>query len=432
MRPSHYTITQEQRIDRLFSFSILDTLDEAVFNKIAEDLAVILNLRGVVISFMNHNREWFRVCAHLPEGKAEQLVILCDYVLQFGQPVSVSDVQNPDRYRLPLPAKVPGVQSFLGVPLATPDGYRLGAIVGICKEPHQFTARDIDIMQRFSARVISELEQRLLRAEFEQVNEDLQTIMAHSPSGYVLLDDREKIIGLNPAAERITGVLWQQGETFNWKALKKDSKVSSSREEPVYSRWVGQGWFQLTRIPMQRKDRTLLVFEDITDHVEYQLYLQDIAFKDQVTAAENRHAFYAYLRSRFRSGPFAVAFLDLDHFKQVNDTHGHQAGDEVLKEVAQRLKHAVRTQDRVYRLAGDEFTVILGGDVSDDMLTQIADRILKVMREPFHIEENHIHIGVSIGITRAIAGESVDALLKRADSLMYEVKQAGRFNFRMG
>lgn len=432
MRPSHHTITQEQRIDRLFSFSILDTLDEAVFNKIAEDLAVILNLQGVLISFMNHNREWFRICSHLPEGNAEKLIGFCDYVVHHGQPIAVPDVHHTDRYRIPLPSPLHQVQSFLGVPLATPDGYRLGAIVGVCREPRQFSHRDIDILQRFSARVISELEQRLLRAEFEQVNEDLQTIMAHSPSGYVLLDAHQKIIGLNPAAERITGVLWQHGETFNWKALKKDSKVSSSREEPVYSRWVGQGWFQLTRIPMPRKDRTLLVFEDITDHVEYQLYLQDIAFKDQVTATENRHAFYAYLRSRFRSGPFAVAFLDLDHFKSVNDTYGHQAGDEVLKEVAQRLKHAVRTQDRVYRLAGDEFTVILGGDVSDDMLGQISDRILKVMREPFEIEGNHIHLGVSIGITRAISGETVDDLLKRADSLMYEVKQSGRFNYRLG
>ncbi|GGJ28982.1 diguanylate cyclase domain-containing protein [Deinococcus roseus] len=431
MRVAQYTITQEKRIDRLFSFSILDTLDEDVFNKMAEDLAFILNLKGVLISFMNPGREWMRICSFWPEGDPQSLLLLCDQIVHQGQTVVVSDVQEPGRYRLNLP-EVPQVQAFLGVPLITPDGYRVGAILGVCHEPHVFSCRDIDIMQRFSARVLSELEQRLLRSEFEQINEDLHTIMAGSPSGYVLLDDQGKIIGLNPAAERITGLVWQQGEVFNWKALKKDHKVSSSREEAVYSRWVGQGWFQVSRISMPREDRTLLVFEDITDHVEYQLYLQDIAFKDQVTATENRNAFYAYLRSRFRSGPFAVAFLDLDHFKAVNDNYGHQAGDAVLREVADRLKHAVRTQDRVYRLAGDEFTVILGGDVSDETLSQIADRILRVMQDPFEIEDQNIQLGVSVGLTRAIAGESVDDLLKRADSLMYEVKQSGRFNYRLG
>lgn len=430
--PQHQTMTPEQRIDKLFSFSVLDTLDEAVFTRMAEDLSVFLNVRGVLISFMNAQKEWVRVCSHLPEGDSKALVVLCDYIVQAGQPVVVNDVQQTQRYMMPLPNDLQDVRSFLGMPLSTPGGHRLGAILAVCTEPRAFTGRDIDIIQRFSDRVLSELEQRLLRAEFEQINEDLQTIMMNSPSGYVLLDAQEQIIGLNPAAERITGVLWQQGEDFNYKALKKDPAVSSSRESPVYSRWVGQGWFQATRISMPRKDRTLLVFEDITDHVEHQIYLQDIAFKDHVTATENRHAFYAYLRSRFRSGPFAVAFLDLDHFKQVNDTYGHQAGDEVLKEVAQRIKSAVRSQDRVYRLAGDEFTVILGGDVSDETLQDISRRILKVMQAPFQLDVHQVHVGVSIGITRSISGEGVDDLLKRADRLMYEVKQGGKFNFRLG
>ncbi|MCY1144326.1 GGDEF domain-containing protein [Actinoplanes sp. Pm04-4] len=148
------------------------------------------------------------------------------------------------------------------------------------------------------------------------------------------------------------------------------------------------------------------------------------ASTDQLTGLANRRRFHDRWATALSAdtGPTALLYLDLDGFKPVNDSHGHEAGDAVLVEVANRINAAVRLTDVVARLGGDEFAVIL--PQTDDATAQtVAERILDSLADPF---DNGIRIGVSIGVITATPGATPDTELRRADQAMYAAKHNGR------
>jgi diguanylate cyclase (GGDEF)-like protein len=128
----------------------------------------------------------------------------------------------------------------------------------------------------------------------------------------------------------------------------------------------------------------------------------------------------------------AVMFLDIDHFKQINDTLGHAAGDQLLKIFSQRLRGAVRGSDKVGRLGGDEFIVLLSDVGSPGQAERVAQKILERMRDPVGLEGKIIEIGTSIGIAYSRGAPATpDQLLQEADTALYEAKKAGRGTYRL-
>ena len=126
----------------------------------------------------------------------------------------------------------------------------------------------------------------------------------------------------------------------------------------------------------------------------------------------------------------AVLFIDLDGFKNINDNHGHDVGDELLIEVANRLKGCVRESDTVVRFGGDEFVLLLTGLHNQDEAAYIADKVLKLIQQPIQLSAVKATIGCSIGIAMyPDDGDSDNELLKVADSLMYKVKAAGKNHY---
>ncbi len=165
--------------------------------------------------------------------------------------------------------------------------------------------------------------------------------------------------------------------------------------------------------------------------------LTRLAQFDTLTGLANRHqfneTFERLLADNDRDGrPLALMFLDIDHFKQVNDRHGHVSGDLLLKEFAQRLADCVRPTDAVARLSGDEFVVLLEGMHADDEPQFIARKIIAAVEKPFVLDEHFVRVSTSIGIAmRRHGGESSSALMKRADEALYEAKRSGRNTFRL-
>jgi two-component system cell cycle response regulator len=130
--------------------------------------------------------------------------------------------------------------------------------------------------------------------------------------------------------------------------------------------------------------------------------------------------------------PIGLMLLDLDRFKAVNDTFGHDMGDELLKAVSERLKTCVREVDTVARMGGDEFTIILEGASSEQSILVVAKRITESIATPFELKGHHISVGVSIGITIYPHDDhSADELLKHADTAMYRAKQQGGSAFHL-
>jgi diguanylate cyclase (GGDEF)-like protein/PAS domain S-box-containing protein len=181
---------------------------------------------------------------------------------------------------------------------------------------------------------------------------------------------------------------------------------------------------------------TIWLFEDVTQQRENEEYLTRLASIDSLTGLPNRNVFndrveHAIHKAQRDGRRLAVFFLDLDHFKHINDSLGHNAGDMLLKEVARRIKACLREGDTVARLGGDEFTLLLEDISSAEHVGKVAEKVIQSMTRPYKIDATEISVSPSIGISLYPAdGRDVDMLVRNADAAMYHAKKQGRNNFQ--
>ncbi len=293
----------------------------------------------------------------------------------------------------------------------------------------------------------------LERARFESA-ELFRTAFEHAPTGMVLTDvstDEPVLVQCNDEYGRILGRSVDEIRGMNLLQLTHPEDVDGVAEgrralirgeidhhhtevrtlRPDGT-WI---WTSLTRSLVRDADGrpkySLSQVSDITEQKEIQQQIERLAFADALTGLPNRRAFVEALdravATRQSAGrPVALLFVDLDHFKTVNDRLGHDAGDELLIAVAGGLTSAVRTTDVVARLGGDEFAVIIT-DVAVAEMERIAQRLGETMRFPRELPDGTVvTVTASIGMAWAAGDESVDEFLRRADEAMYEAKHLGR------
>lgn len=178
-------------------------------------------------------------------------------------------------------------------------------------------------------------------------------------------------------------------------------------------------------------EAVVCIFRDVTERALAEEQVWHNAHHDLLTGLPNRRLFLDRLEQEFKharrsSLPISLLFMDLDGFKDVNDTLGHEAGDRLLTEVAERLANCVREEDTVARLGGDEFTVILTGAQQRRDVQLVAQTIIDSLARPFDLAQQPVRISVSVGISRypQNADEPL-ALLQAADQAMYNAKNAG-------
>lgn len=178
-------------------------------------------------------------------------------------------------------------------------------------------------------------------------------------------------------------------------------------------------------------DELILTWRDVTEQAVNEEELKRRATTDSLTNLLNRAEIFRvaqqFLTGDQRQGKnMAVLFCDLDRFKQVNDRYGHQSGDLVLQAMAQRIRSCLRSSDLAARVGGDELMVILPGMHSLGDAVAIAEKVRSLARQPVPIPQGEVRISVSVGAALACPGDSLDELISRADSLMYQAKQQGR------
>ena len=184
------------------------------------------------------------------------------------------------------------------------------------------------------------------------------------------------------------------------------------------------------------KELFCFVVRDITKRKQSEKTLQHRAFHDLLTDLPNRTLFYEQLTTALANAKryqqlTAVMFIDLDHFKTINDLYGHGVGDRLLQDFADRLNVCVRSGDTVARWGGDEFTVLLPHVASVKDIAKISTRILDALKQPFEIEQNQLYLQTSIGIAiYPQDGEDAEVLLKHADAALYRTKKQGRNSYR--
>jgi diguanylate cyclase (GGDEF)-like protein len=228
-----------------------------------------------------------------------------------------------------------------------------------------------------------------------------------------------------------------------WARLQQPARAAlrGKRTELEFSSPDGSRFYRVTVGPMLDElgavQAGLAVAEDVTQSHHRAERLDRLAHHDGLTGLTNRAAFHELvdktLRRAARSQRMsALLFIDLDGFKPVNDTHGHQAGDEVLRTVASRLRDTTREIDTVARLGGDEFAVLLDGVEDEAEAAAAAERILAAVAEPFDVDGSHAaEITASVGIALQSAPDETSAqLLRAADAAMYRAKALGGNTFR--
>ncbi len=223
--------------------------------------------------------------------------------------------------------------------------------------------------------------------------------------------------------------------------LSADEQLAAARRDRQVYLWraaAGSLVMILIIAAMWRMSHQLALSRQraIEEHIAHAARVEHLAYHDSLTTLPNRSLFTKLLdhsinQARRRNGQLAVLFLDLDHFKNINDTLGHEAGDQLLQEVAARLKTCLRESDTVARLGGDEFVVILPELDVEKYAATVAEKILSAIARPFDLFGQEYRVTASIGIgTYPQDGLDEQTLTKNADIAMYKAKEEGKNNFQ--
>ena len=191
-----------------------------------------------------------------------------------------------------------------------------------------------------------------------------------------------------------------------------------------------------SQVTLRREDICVCIIDDLTEQRRAQEHIYQLAHHDTLTGLENRFALSQHLdqllaHARRAGHSVALLFLDLGHFKQINDSHGHQTGDLLLVEVAQRLRELLRDVDIIARLGGDEFIVVVAGALTPNLISAVAIRIVQPPAAAYHFGGQTMYSGASVVIAMFPDDDANAAtLMRHADTAMYVAKSQGRGNFQ--
>jgi diguanylate cyclase (GGDEF)-like protein/PAS domain S-box-containing protein len=279
-------------------------------------------------------------------------------------------------------------------------------------------------------------------------------VLEQSSEALMITDADNRIVEINPAFTAVTGYgreealgatpsllkSGHQGPEFYrqmWSALNADGQwqgeiVNRNKGGELFAEWLSISTLFADNGAVHRR---VALFSNVTEKKKRDELIWRQANFDMLTELPNRRMFHDRLRQEMlktqRSGlKLVLLFLDLDRFKHVNDTLGHDKGDALLQQVARRISACVRESDTVARIGGDEFTVILTNIESMDSVERVASDIIHALSQPFDFGADVAHISASIGIAQyPLDTSDVAQLLNMADQAMYAAKNAGRSRF---
>ncbi|MBA3696932.1 MAG: diguanylate cyclase [Methylotenera sp.] len=276
------------------------------------------------------------------------------------------------------------------------------------------------------------------------------TVLSASPDQIFIFDLKGKFTYVNKAGLEVYGMSREMfiGKTYlnrkftfakeihQWlkKVIHTEKMVSGEIVHPTKAGL--KRVFEYILAPVVNKEHKVEaivgISRDITDRKASEELSWRNANYDALTGLPNRRLFEDRLEQDIKhaertSLPIALMFIDLDHFKEVNDTHGHDAGDDVLQQVSKRINSCIRKADTVARLGGDEFTVILTDIAGVDHIKTLSQKIVVELAKPFELKNKTANISCSLGVTYfPMDASSPEQLLKNADKAMYKAKDAGR------
>ena len=313
------THNEEERLENLYEYKILDTEPEEPFERITRLAKSALQVPIALVSLVDADRQWFKSRVGLDDPETSREVSFCSHAICNDTPFIINDATNDERFREnPLVTGDPNIRFYAGIPLKTPKGHNLGTLCVIDSVPREITPVELSMLQDLARLVVDELE------------------------------------------------------------------------------------------------------------------LRQIALIDSLTGAQTRRSFDDHLnreikRVQRKALYFSLIIFDIDHFKTVNDTHGHATGDLVLQRVSARVKDYLRGTDIFARIGGEEFALILP-DTGLVGAKAIAERLRQAIEtEKITVSENTLQVTASFGVSAFTQPtECISSLMNRTDAALYRAKQKGR------
>ena len=374
----------------------------------------------------------------------------CGASAHSGQPVYIADITtHPNWAPFRDIALAAGLAACWSQPVLLRDGQVAGTFAVYHRtvlEPHADDAQLLEMAARFVA----------LAIERKQAESELQlsaAVFENSSEGFLVTDAQQRIVKVNPAFTRITGYGVQDilGKTPRHLASGHQNRefyANMWHELNTTGQWQGEvwnrrkdgqvypEWLSITRVldPEGQPRHYIAIFSDTSQRKAHEAQIRALAHFDPLTGLANRTLLkdrvdHDLSQAKRHHQPLTLMFLDLDHFKNINDSLGHHIGDLLLVEVGRRISGVVREQDTVARLGGDEFVAVLPGTGAQEA-THIARRLLERISQPYQLEQHELNITPSIGLALyPDDGADYQTLYRCADTAMYRAKQEGRNGF---
>ncbi|WP_328484881.1 putative bifunctional diguanylate cyclase/phosphodiesterase [Methylobacillus arboreus] len=457
MDTSPYPIpaNEEQRLKVLAQYHLLDTPETEDFDRLVNLAARLFEVPIALVSLVDHDRQFFKARVGLEACETSREVSFCAHAIIQDDILFIPDALNDPRFSSnPLVVGPPFIRFYAGKPLIAPTGEKLGTVCLIDSKPRTtFSDEDRHNLSDLAALVMDRMEMRRLDYVKTISQKRFENIAATSPDAIICSNAKGEFTFWNRSAERLFGYSaseladkstavivpdsWrhiydaelqrlQQGEkmeladqTIELSGLRKDG--SEFPAEFSLSTWEEGNTISVGAI-----------VRDITERRQNEVRLFQLASLDALTDLPNRGAWRACLTETLAAEkPATILLLDLDRFKEVNDTLGHSAGDTVLKEVAARMKATCANAIMMARLGGDEFVVLLPGNNVREA-KNIAQQLVNEIAKPYEFVGQSIEIGVSIGVSLApMHSARSDELLGAADLALYKAKAAGKGRYEL-
>lgn len=457
-----------ERLSALIGFDLLDTPRESEFDTAVAVACRLFNCPIATITLVDDHRQWFKAKKGLENDGCPRENSICAVAMFEPVALVINDLRLDLRFRdNPVVTQPPGTRFYAGVPLR-PSSAALPGIGTLCimdTEPRSFSAADLDLLNNLAEMVCSIIRSRKAAADTLRLSQ-----LARKSNDRVVLQNAQL-----RQAERMAGIGSWHFE-FETQQLTWSDQVFVIHDLPIGQlpvfdvaldfyppnrrQEIREGLYEaqsrgrafdiesdfITATGRIRRVRSMGepqivdghiigltgVFQDVTERHEREKLLRESALTDALTGLRNRRAFeteleYAFVTARRDSAPLALLLLDLDGFKAVNDTLGHEAGDDVLRGIARRFRSAPFDRTFSARLGGDEFVLLLTRPRDCADMAGFVRTALTEVRYDIEHNGGRMSVSASIGATE-IASDVRDAsdLLRRADVSLYEAKRTER------
>jgi len=451
------SLTEDERLNLLYEASILDTPPTTEFDAIVRLACNIFNMPMALVSFVDEQRQWFKAQQGFTLKETSREHSFCGHVVETGLPLVVEDAGKDSRFWENTFVNECSVQFYAGVPLLEGETC-YGSFCVLDTKTRRFGDRDIEQLRNLASVIVglirehrqqSQLKEQqreleLKQARFEQTERSAKVggfEMDLSTGTIIWSDQIYRTVGL-PVGKRMTSeeVIGcyapeeRDGVSRRIRGLLNGSEIGVDKEYRIITPEGEERWIRVVsdieHLHGEPK-RLFGIVQDVSEKVRYEQRLLQAANADPLTGLANRAAYNAHMARLTATDAASIGLLlvDVDRLKQVNDILGHATGDLLLKGVASRLDERLGKRGKVFRLGGDEFSVVLDAPANARVMRSLARHLIEYIGRPLEVAGSTINPTITVG--GAISEGEMDAatLSQNADFALYHAKETRRGSY---